>query len=188
MAAQTPFVAEICMFPFNFAPTGFAFCNGQLMPISQNTALFSLLGTFYGGDGKSTFGLPDLQGMVPIHQGQGSGLSERFLGEMSGTSNVTLLISEFPNHSHSAEITIPVGGVADTDSPKDAYPATFGIDDQVNGNPAFFYSSVVSGAMGTVNSEISTLEAGAGFPHNNMQPTLFINYCIALQGVFPPRS
>src|SRR5687767_11997837 len=95
-----PFVAEIRIFGFNFPPTGWAFCNGQLLPISQNTALFSLLGTFYGGNGKSTFGLPDLQGSAPIHQGQGQGLSERFLGEVGGSQFVTLLDSEMPFHTH----------------------------------------------------------------------------------------
>src|SRR5256885_9141589 len=97
---SSPFVAEIKIFGGNFAPTGYAECNGQLLPISQNTALFSLLGTYYGGDGKSTFGLPDLQGAAPIKQGQGQGLSERFLGEQSGSENVTLLISEMTNHNH----------------------------------------------------------------------------------------
>src|ERR1041385_4103137 len=100
-----PFVAAIRMFACNFAPTGWALCNGQLMPISQNTALFALLGTFYGGDGKSTFGLPDLQGSVAINQGQGPGLSERFLGEKSGEQFVTLLTTEIPSHSHSFNVT-----------------------------------------------------------------------------------
>src|SRR3954470_12268489 len=94
------FVAEIRIFPFNFAPTGWAFCNGQLMPISQNTALFSLLGTTYGGDGKSTFALPDLQGAAPMQPGQGQGLSLRDLGEMSGVESITLLTSEMPVHTH----------------------------------------------------------------------------------------
>src|SRR5580765_4283840 len=97
-----PFVAEIRMFGGNFAPTGWAQCNGQLLPISQNTALFSLLGTFYGGDGKSTFALPDLQGSVPLNQGDGAGLSPRFLGEVSGAEFVTLLTSEMPAHTHVA--------------------------------------------------------------------------------------
>ena len=97
------FVAEIRMFGFNFAPTGWALCNGQLMPISQNTALFSLLGTFYGGDGKSTFALPNLQGSVPVHQGQGQGLSQRFLGEQSGSQFVTLLLTEMPLHTHNMQ-------------------------------------------------------------------------------------
>src|SRR5438477_12348274 len=95
-----PFVAEIRMFAGNFAPTGWAECNGQLLPISQNTALFSLLGTMYGGDGKSTFALPDMQGSAPMGQGQGAGLSDRFIGEASGTSYVTLLTTEIPAHNH----------------------------------------------------------------------------------------
>src|ERR687896_2251001 len=95
-----PFVAEIRVFPFNFAPTGWAFCNGQIMPISQNTALFALLGTTYGGDGKSTFALPDLQGSAPMQPGQGQGLSLRDLGEMSGVESITLLVSEIPLHTH----------------------------------------------------------------------------------------
>ena len=99
---SNPFVAEIRMFAGNFAPTGWALCNGQLLPISQNTALFSLLGTFYGGDGKSTFALPNLEGSTPIGQGQGAGLSERFLGESSGTDFITLLTSEIPVHTHVA--------------------------------------------------------------------------------------
>src|SRR5258708_7111953 len=97
---SAPFVAEIRIFGFNFAPTGWAQCNGQIMPISQNTALFSLLGTFYGGDGKSTFGLPNFEGNVPPNQGQGAGLSDRFLGEMSGSQTVTLLYTEMPSHNH----------------------------------------------------------------------------------------
>src|SRR5664279_2743429 len=97
---SNPFVAEIRIFAGNFAPTGWAQCNGQLMPISQNTALFSLLGTFYGGDGKSTFALPDMQGNAPVHQGQGPGLSERFLGEESGSQFVSLLSTEIPSHTH----------------------------------------------------------------------------------------
>ena len=104
-----PFVAEIRIFPFNFAPKGWAFCNGQLMPISQNTALFSLLGTVYGGDGKSTFALPDLEGRAPMHPGQGSGLSLHDLGETGGSVTVTLLESEIPNHSHSLRASIEQG-------------------------------------------------------------------------------
>src|SRR5215831_651458 len=98
------FVAEIRIFPFNFPPTGWAFCAGQLLPISQNTALFSLLGTVYGGDGKSTFGLPDMQGNAPMQPGQGQGLSDRFLGESSGTESVTLLVSEIPVHTHAFNV------------------------------------------------------------------------------------
>src|ERR1700704_3179094 len=97
-----PFVAEIRIFPFNFPPKGWAFCNGQLLPIAQNTALFSLLGTFYGGDGKATFALPNLQAMAPLNQGQGPGLSDRFIGETSGSQTVTVLTTEMPAHTHTA--------------------------------------------------------------------------------------
>ena len=105
------FVAEIRIFPFNFPPTGWAFCDGQLMPISQNTALFSLLGTTYGGDGKSTFALPDLQGNAPMQPGQGQGLSLRDLGEMSGTESITLLVSEIPIHTHSLMVSAEISDV-----------------------------------------------------------------------------
>src|SRR3954464_9271596 len=104
-----PFVAEIRIFPFNFPPTGWAFCDGQLLPLSQNTALFSLLGTTYGGDGKSTFALPNLQGSVPIQQGQGAGLSQRFLGETDGEPFVTLIQSEIPAHAHNVIATSTIG-------------------------------------------------------------------------------
>ena len=118
------FVAEIRIFPFNFAPTGWAFCNGQLLPISQNTALFSLLGTTYGGDGKSTFALPDLQGSVPVHPGQGPGLSERFLGEAGGSEAVTLLISETQIHSHAVGVSPDPADIA-TPQPGESIKTTF---------------------------------------------------------------
>lgn len=187
MSATEQFVAEICMFPFNFPPNGWAWCDGQLMPISQNTALFSLLGTTYGGDGKSTFALPDLQGRVPIQPGQGQGLSLRDLGENGGADSVTLLVAEMPTHTHQVGIKPPVGGAADTDSPTNAYPATFADGAQIGANAALLYANPGVQNMGIVNSETSTLAAGGGLPHNNMQPTLFIYYCIALQGIFPPR-
>jgi microcystin-dependent protein len=170
------FVAEIRIFPFNFPPTGWAFCNGQLMPISQNTALFSLLGTTYGGDGKSTFALPDLQGNAPMQPGQGQGLSQRFLGEMSGTETVTLLVSEIPLHSHglqaqnaSGNRTNPIGNALARASAGNAYipPAN---------------------ATGIAPMALQSLPpAGGGLPHNNMQPYLTLNFCIALQGIFPAR-
>lgn len=187
MSATEQFVAEICMFPFNFTPKGWARCDGQLMPISQNTALFSLLGTIYGGNGQSTFALPDLQGRVPIQRGQGQGLSFRDVGEMGGQRTVILLETEMPVHTHPGPIKIPAGGDPNTDSPLNAYPATFSDGAQVGGYAALFYSDGAQN-MGTVNSETSSLPAGGGLPHNNIQPTLFVNYCIALQGIFPPRS
>src|SRR6478672_1996030 len=111
---SSQFVAEIRMFGFNFAPKGWAFCDGQLLPISQNTALFSLLGTFYGGDGKSTFALPDFQGRAPVHQGQGPGLTDRLLGELSGEAAVTLIQTELPSHTHQARCQSSPGLLPDT--------------------------------------------------------------------------
>lgn len=172
-----PFVAEIRIFPFNFSPTGWAFCNGQLMPISQNTALFSLLGTTYGGDGKSTFALPNMEGNAPMHPGQGPGLSLHDLGETGGSKTVTLLTSEIPAHSHA--LLAAAGDVGDERLPTDrAFARTTG----VGGN---LYGPVAS----LVSMSPSTLPpAGADAPHNNMMPYLTLNFNIALQGVFPPRS
>lgn len=174
-----PFVAQIMLVPFNFAPKGWASCDGQLMPISQNTALFSLLGTTYGGDGKSTFALPDLMGRVAIHPDQGPGLSYRHLGEIGGVSSVTLLNSEIPLHSHDATLKIPAGGEADTDNPVNAFP---GIASEN------LYSSVRSSNLGTFRSNLRTYPNGGSLPHNNMQPSLVLHYVIALQGIFPPRQ
>jgi microcystin-dependent protein len=172
-----PFVAEIRIVGFNFAPTGWAQCNGQLLPISQNTALFSLLGTFYGGDGKSTFALPDFQGSVPIHQGQGPGLSDRFLGEQSGVDFITLLQSEIPIHSH------PVNVVGDPGEIATPGPTTTLARSQ--GGQA--YQTTVN--AGLVNMAFQTLApAGGGLPHNNLMPYLVLNFIIAMQGVFPPRT
>lgn len=172
------FVAEIAIVPFNFPMNGWAFCDGALMPISQNTALFSLLGTTYGGDGKSTFALPDLQGRVPMHPGQGQGLSLHDLGEMGGVEQVTLLESEMPVHSHPVNLRIPTGGKADTDNPVNAFPA-------VTEEP--LYSTQAAGTMGTYPVKQAGDPAGGGLPHNNMQPYLTLNFVIALQGIFPPR-
>ena len=168
-----PFVAEIRMFGFNFPPRGWAFCNGQLMPISQNTALFSLLGTFYGGDGKSTFALPDLQARAAIHQGQGPGLSQRFLGEESGTPFVTLLTSEMPGHSHNANCVTALGNQQLPTGQTWAGNST--AKQYVNAAP-------------NVNMAFQALAiAGGSLPHNNEMPYLTVNFCIALQGVFPAR-
>lgn len=171
-----PFVAEIRIFPFNFAPTGWALCNGQLLPISQNTALFSLVGTFYGGDGRSTFALPDLQGRAPMHQGQGPGLSERFIGEASGSDSVTLLESEIPAHSHNVmALSVPLGGSAS--------PAGNSYNRPASGN---LYANTNSNVVQSAPEAIAP--AGGDLPHNNLMPYLTLNFCIAMQGVFPPRS
>jgi microcystin-dependent protein len=170
-----PFVAEIRIFGFNFAPTGWAFCDGQLMPISQNTALFSLLGTTYGGDGKSTFALPNLQDSAPMHPGQGPGLSLHDLGETGGTETVTLLQSEIPAHSHSMR--------AATQDPADVK--------LVNPNATFGLSQNGPLYQDTQNTSLAPQAlppAGGSLPHNNLMPYLVLTFCIALQGVFPPRG
>jgi microcystin-dependent protein len=174
---SSPFVAEIRIFAGNFAPTGWALCNGQLLPISQNTALFSLLGTFYGGDGKSTFALPDLQGSVAMGQGQGPGLSERFLGETGGVANVTLILSEMPLHNHL------IAGSTENGALKQPSPTEF-LARSKSGN---LYQSNVSSSPVSMDPQTLSV-SGSSFPHNNMQPFLTLTYIIALQGVFPPRS
>jgi microcystin-dependent protein len=171
-----PFVAEIRIFPFNFPPKGWAFCDGQLLPLSQNTALFSLLGTTYGGDGKSTFALPDMQGNAPMQPGQGQGLSLRDLGEQSGVESITLLVSEIPVHTHSM---LASPDPADNNVPNAAKCLA-------NSQKEFGYQSTTNSNI--VNMAFQALPpAGGGLPHNNMQPYLTLNFCIALQGVFPAR-
>ncbi len=171
-----PFVAEIRIFPFNFAPKGWAWCDGQLMPLSQNTALFSLLGTTYGGDGKSNFALPNLQGRVPMQPGQGPGLSLRDLGESGGTETVTLLESEMPPHNH---------GLTAQAAPGDsATPAGNAFARTIGATPY----RPPGGAALTAMAGQSLSPNGGGQPHNNMQPYLTCYFAIALQGVFPPRS
>lgn len=170
------FVAEIRIFPFNFPPTGWAFCDGQLMPISQNTALFSLLGTTYGGDGKSTFALPDMQGNAPMQPGQGQGLSLRDLGEMSGVESITLLQSEIPVHTHVIRCT---NEISELQAPT---PATI-LGRSSGGNA---YQTDTAANLVLMAPQTLSL-AGGGLPHNNMQPYLTLNFCIALQGIFPQR-
>ena len=170
-----PFVAEIRIFPFNFAPRGWAWCDGQLLPLSQNTALFSLLGTTYGGNGKSNFALPDLQGRAPMHPGQGPGLSLHDLGETGGSETVSLLESEIPAHSHSLRTYNDVG------------------EDRIPG-PTEALARSAGGLLYAAPGTIVPLAAealppaGGDQPHNNMQPYLTFYFCIALQGVFPPRT
>jgi len=173
------FVAEIRIFPFNFAPIGWALCNGQLLPISQNTALFSLLGTTYGGDGKSNFALPDMQGNTPMQQGQGQGLSLRDLGEVSGEQNVTLLEPEMPAHNHNA--LAGSGGVANNSPVNNAWASG------VKGGPSLYTTSGTGGNDVPMNP-LALSKTGGSQPHNNMMPFLTLNFCIALQGIFPPRS
>lgn len=172
------FVAEIRMFPFNFAPTGWAQCMGQLMPISQNTALFSLLGTMYGGDGKSTFALPDLQDNVPIGMNWGGpGLSERYEGEIGGAPYVTLLESEVPAHTHAVSASDEPGTAT---SPENA---VWGRPTAVRGQRAYDAAPSQQVAMNPMGVSVT----GGSLPHENRQPYLGLNYCIALQGIFPQR-
>jgi microcystin-dependent protein len=173
-----PFVAEIRIFPFNFAPKGWAFCAGQLLPLSQNTALFSLLGTTYGGDGKSTFALPDLQGSAAMHPGQGQGLSLRFLGQTGGVQSVTLITSEMPAHAHGVGRASTAAG--DSVLPANSVWAQSGAG---RGAAALY---IAGPPTGKVNPN-SLTPSGGSLPHNNMQPYLTLNFCIALQGVFPAR-
>lgn len=170
-----PFVAEIRIFPFNFAPKGWAWCDGQLMPISQNTALFSLLGTTYGGNGKSNFALPDLQGRAPMHPGQGPGLSLHDLGETGGSETVTLLQSEMPEHSHSVSAS---AGPANLQA-----PAADRVLGRANNT---VYKDTPDNPVPLAVEALAP--AGGSLPHNNMQPYLTFYFNIALQGVFPPRG
>lgn len=172
-----PFVAEIRIFPFNFAPKGWATCDGQILPLSQNTALFSLLGTTYGGDGKSNFALPNLGGSAPMHPGQGNGLSLHDLGEVGGVDFVTLLDSEMASHTHFVQ------------SKGAPPPANAGIPD-----PAVVMARSNGGSGYTTPANLAPMNpgliglTGGGGPHNNLQPYLTLLFCIALQGVFPPRT
>jgi microcystin-dependent protein len=179
---SSPFVAEIRIFGFNFAPIGWALCNGQLLPISQNTALFSLLGTNFGGDGKSTFGLPNLQGNVPIHAGSGPGpgLTQYFIGEVGGEQTHTLLTTEMPAHSHFLNAD---KGAASSPSPSNAlYMAG-----DFPGNPGgAVWAYTAQGPNVSLNPQTVGI-TGSSIPHNNLMPTLTLNFCIAMQGVFPAR-
>ena len=169
-----PYVGELALFAFGFAPRGWAQCNGQLLPISQNTALFSLLGTYYGGDGLSSFGLPDLRGRVPLGLGQGPGLTNRLPGASGGEETHTLAATEMPQHSHLANVA---SGNGTTDVPTANFPAR---------NPAGIPTFAAAGNS-TLNAG-HIANAGGNSPHNNMPPFLALNWCIALEGVYPPQN
>ena len=180
--AQDNFIGEVRIFAGTFAPRGWAFCDGQLLPISTNQALFSLLGTTYGGDGRSSFALPNLNGKAPIGAGQGPRLTPRYLGESGGQDKVLLQQTELPAHSHTATggtIAIPGSvGTGNSDTPENTYPAT----------STKSYIATTSGAMNTVAGTVQLYATGGNQPHNNLQPYLVVRYIIALQGIFPPRN
>jgi microcystin-dependent protein len=169
-----PFLGEIRMFGFNFAPEGWALCNGQTLSIIQNQALFSLLGTTYGGNGTSTFALPNLQSRVPIHQGQGEGLSGYNGGEAGGAETVTLAASQMPTHTHSVHAIL---GPATSEKPDGRWLARAGADVYADSPDA--HAVLNAGTLG---------DAGSGEPHNNIQPYLVVNFCIALDGTYPTRD
>jgi microcystin-dependent protein len=178
------FLAEIRIFPFNFAPIQWAFCNGQILPLSQHSALFSLIGTYYGGDGRSNFALPNLQGNVPVAAGQGSGLSLYNIGEEGGSQNVTLLDTQNPSHNHLVNAS---GKNANSLDPSgNVYAKGLYEVSQNNKGPVNTYTTTAPGATALNPAAIGV--AGGNQPHNNMMPYLTLNFCIALQGIFPPRG
>ncbi len=171
-----PFIGQMIMVGFNFAPRGYAACDGALVSIAQNTTLFALLGTTFGGNGQTTFGLPDMRGRTPVHQGQGPGLTPRIMGEASGEEDHTLIISEMPMHNH---VITAFDGEGDLPTPPNN---TFAGSNQ-SGNNIF-----TNAAANTTMNPMSCGIAGGSQPHDNMQPYLVMNFCIATEGIFPPRS
>jgi microcystin-dependent protein len=196
-----PFIGEIHLYAFNFAPRGWALCDGQLMPVSQHTALFSLLGTTYGGDGRNTFGVPDLRGRVPIHMGTGPGLYPRDIGDRGGTEISTLTVSQMPVHNHNATVSdIDLGTITaklrcnsaecNTQEPEGNTLANTNRNAYINAAPDkdMHDGSVQITQSGTAGGTVTVANNGGSQPHNNMMPYLTINYCIALVGLFPSRS
>jgi len=171
------------MFGFNFAPNGWQLCNGQTLPISQYAALFSLLGTTYGGNGTTTFQLPNLQSRAPVHQGQGASLSPYVIGEQTGTENVTLLTTQMPLHTHLVNAVTSTSG--NVPQPAAGYPATVQISGETKGGTVNTYSTATPNA--TMNQGMIGT-AGGSQPHNNIQPVLCVNFCIAMNGIFPSRG
>jgi len=178
----TPYLGQISIFGGTFAPYGWAFCNGQLMDIATNTALYALLGTIYGGDGVSTFALPDLQCRIPIHMGQGLGLSAYVIGQKSGTENVTLTTAQMPQHNHTFYATSTSATRASPNNMLAAVP--------VGGQLPSFYTIPTSGVAPNAKQLASTAIglAGGSQPHPNMMPTLCLSFIIALQGIYPSQN
>ncbi|MEM6348315.1 MAG: tail fiber protein [Bacteroidota bacterium] len=177
-----PLIGQIVMFAGNFAPRGWALCDGQLLAISENSALFSILGTTYGGDGRTTFGLPDLRGRVPMHAGNGPGRTPRSLGSTGGSETNTLTVNQLPAHNHSAKAKVQTQASTDTGnqhSPEGNYPAT---------NEKGLFTDAPNTSMGEAKAEVAIGNTGANQAINNVQPFQCVNYIIALQGVYPSRS
>jgi microcystin-dependent protein len=176
-----PFLGMIMIVPYNFAPRGWAFCNGQILPIAQNTALFSLLGTTYGGNGQTTFALPDMRGRASLSSGQGPGLSSYDLGQVGGTESTTITINQMPTHNHTyVPRQAASGNAADNANPDGAFPAKAGVD---------MYTGTTDGTfMGSPTAVQTTGNAGGSQPTSILQPYLVLNYCIALEGIFPSRN
>ncbi|XMO88110.1 tail fiber protein [Algibacter sp. AS12] len=181
--SANPIMGEVAIFAGNFAPRGWAFCQGQLLPIAQNTALFSILGTTYGGDGRTTFGLPDLRGRAAMHPGRGPGLTSRSLGERVGTETVTITPNQMPNHTHSVNVTAQLNVSNDMGTSDSS-------DGQHLANHLGGYNEdpTPNAKLGGVTSSTTVTPTGGGQAHNNMQPSLSINYIIALTGTYPSRS
>jgi microcystin-dependent protein len=174
-----PYIGEIRVFGFNYPPDQWALCNGQLVAISTNTALFSILGTTFGGNGQQTFALPNFQGAAPMHWGAGAGLTPRVLGEPLGTPTVSLNLNEMPSHNHTVQ-SAEGKGAQNTGVPSAAvWPG--------ESNPGFAYSDTTANLTAAFSSKAIGF-SGGGAPHQNMQPFLTLNICIALYGIFPPRS
>lgn len=171
-----PFVGEIRMFAGNFAPRSWAFCDGQLLAVSQNDALFSLLGTIYGGDGRTTFGLPDMRGRIPIHAGSGPGLTPRKLGAKSGAENVTLTTNELPNHTHNVNASDQQGS---STSPANQFFGQEGLN--------VYHAAPLSSNVTNLKSSAVT-PVGGSQSHSNLMPALCVNFIIALYGIYPSRQ
>lgn len=180
---STPIIGQIKMAGFNFAPIGYALCNGQTLAIAEYNALFALIGTTYGGDGIDTFQLPNLSGRMPIHQGQGPGLSSHFLGQAAGLETVTLLSAQLPQHTHALTQTVTnpcQSGAGNSKTPTGNYYASSSGSEN--------YATASNAAMGAMSFNTTVGQAGGSQPHDNMSPFLCVNFIIALEGVFPSRN
>ncbi len=190
-----PFIGEICMFGGNFAPRGWALCNGQILPIAQNTALFSILGTTYGGNGQTTFALPNLQGRVPIHPGQSPGTSQYTLGEASGTETVTLLQTQMPMHVHPVSVNAPIAIPVNAGNGASPTPSDTAVLSQTSDTVAGAVVDLYSPGPGTTTllpfqatASGTTAVAGGNQPFGIVSPYLCVNFIIALEGIFPSRN